>query len=514
MVYLFRFFLVLFFLVPGVHLHAQQEQAVGILTQSDPADKTTWHLTGSDGFTLIKHNKKNVKEVVDSPEVRITIKAGKLYCDGKKVTTDRLLIVPNSGSITFNEQQYSGLMMVALQDDHYVLIHLGNVRHEDADRQAGLDTGRGAEQPIKSSRRRAKDCTVRVMLEEKEELRTEPWVLQSSQGFTVSDPCNASEKKQIASSKLVITVKRDGMIYLNNKPFYEGQIFIQPHALSSIFNGNEYRGPMWIVADENGVKIINCIGLEDYVESVLCTESWPGWPLEVNKVFAIASRTYVIAMVQRAKASNCLYHVRNTNKHQTYSGGTAPDVIKQAVKETEGVFLTYKNQPITAMFDACCGGIITAKMSGFNFSGSPYLARNYACKYCKGCRMYAWHARYPVQEFIATLKNKDGISVRKIRDIRVNKTDKAGIVKEVLIKGATHNHFISAKKIYSLFSKKVKSLSFTVEKKGDTIIFKGNGLGHQVGLCQWGAREMVRLGFDYKSILDFYYPGTQLMRLV
>ena len=494
-------------------VHAQEVPHT-IIAQNDPADKTVWLLTSPSGFTLIKHENKKAQETLASPELKITIKAGKLYCNGKKVSTERLLITPVSGSLSMGESEYTGAMMVARNDGHFALIHSGEVAPAKApdpiipEKISPVDKN-----PIKSSKKKARDCTVRVMLDEKKELRSEPWVLQSSQGFIVSDPRESTSKKQLAHSKLVITVKRDSMIYLNNKPYFEGQILIQPRSQTITFDGNVYKGPMWIVVDADGVKIINCIGLEDYVESVLRTESWPGWPLEVNKVCAIASRTYVIAMVQRAKASNALYHVRNTNKHQTYRGGNASDVIKQAIKETEGVFLTYKNQPITAMFDSCCGGIITAKMSGIDFVSSPYLARSYPCKYCKDCRNYSWQARYTIQDFIAALKN-DGISVRRVRDIKVTKTDKAGIVKEVLLKGATHNHGISGKKIYSLFSKKVKSLSFTVEKKGDTIIFKGNGLGHQIGLCQWGAREMVRLGFDYKSILAFYYPGTQLMRLL
>ena len=43
---------------------------------------------------------------------------------------------------------------------------------------------------------------------------------------------------------------------------------------------------------------------------------------------------------------------------------------------------------------------------------------------------------------------------------------------------------------------------------------EGKGHGHHMGLCQWGAREMVRLGWEYEDILEFYYPDTQLMKLV
>ena len=38
----------------------------------------------------------------------------------------------------------------------------------------------------------------------------------------------------------------------------------------------------------------------------------------------------------------------------------------------------------------------------------------------------------------------------------------------------------------------------------------GNKTGHGVGLSQRGAKKMAELGFDYKEILEFYFPGTEL----
>lgn len=38
----------------------------------------------------------------------------------------------------------------------------------------------------------------------------------------------------------------------------------------------------------------------------------------------------------------------------------------------------------------------------------------------------------------------------------------------------------------------------------------GKGHGHGVGLSQWGARSMAAQGSDATSILDHYYPGTQI----
>ncbi|MDR2734249.1 MAG: SpoIID/LytB domain-containing protein [Spirochaetota bacterium] len=50
------------------------------------------------------------------------------------------------------------------------------------------------------------------------------------------------------------------------------------------------------------------------------------------------------------------------------------------------------------------------------------------------------------------------------------------------------------------------SLHFSVRLEGDSIVFSGSGLGHGVGLCQYGAMELARRSWTWEQILRFYYP--------
>ena len=40
------------------------------------------------------------------------------------------------------------------------------------------------------------------------------------------------------------------------------------------------------------------------------------------------------------------------------------------------------------------------------------------------------------------------------------------------------------------------------------VVLRGNGYGHGVGMCQWGAIGRARTGQTARSILAAYYPGT------
>ena len=39
---------------------------------------------------------------------------------------------------------------------------------------------------------------------------------------------------------------------------------------------------------------------------------------------------------------------------------------------------------------------------------------------------------------------------------------------------------------------------------------RGQGWGHGVGMCQWGAFYMAKERYDYDEILAYYYPGSIL----
>jgi stage II sporulation protein D len=59
----------------------------------------------------------------------------------------------------------------------------------------------------------------------------------------------------------------------------------------------------------------------------------------------------------------------------------------------------------------------------------------------------------------------------------------------------------------------LKSNLYTLERRGDSLIFTGRGLGHGVGLCQAGAERMGQLGISSPKILSTYFPGTDLAQI-
>ncbi|MFC1841807.1 SpoIID/LytB domain-containing protein [Candidatus Dependentiae bacterium] len=354
-----------------------------------------------------------------------------------------------------------------------------------------------------------------VLLSEKKLDGDVSWNIESESGFLLSDTSKDSKIFYVKPDTLNISLFNNDM-YVNGNKYLKEKLHIAPKEGCLTFNGKAYQGGVIISSDEKNAFLVNQVDLEDYVFAVLRSESWPGWPVEVNKVIAVAIRSYAIFRTKEAEKRKKLYHVRNDNRHQTYNGHEFmrrnSKKLRQAVEQTRGEYLQYNGKAIEAMFDSCCGGVIPALTNGkVNFKKAPYLARTCPCQYCKKCSLYSWDIEYDLHDLEAIL-SESFPDIGRIKSISVSKKDDAGLVKEVTIKCTKRTIEFSGKKLYSML-KGVKSFCFSISKKGKTVTISGNGYGHHIGLCQWGARQMVREFFGYEQILQFYYPGTTLVNL-
>ena len=294
-----------------------------------------------------------------------------------------------------------------------------------------------------------------------------------------------------------------------------------------VLDGQEYRGSIIFALSSKDKKlyVINKLDLEDYVYAVLRAESYPTWPNEMQKIQAIISRSYAIHQIMEKKKGGKSkksppphYDIKRNTYHQRYNGDHTYHHLRQAVDETKGLILTYRDDAALTMFDACCGGSIPAYIKGINFEVAPYLARMKPCHFCKDYCLYRWKRKITIDDFYRYLKNykptaKKLFSGHKILSATVEDRDRAGVVHSVKIRQPRGGFFISGKDLWMSMNNLMRSQNFTIKKTNKHLYIFGRGFGHQIGLCQRGARELVRQGKKCKEILQFYYPNTTLAKL-
>ncbi|MCL4380133.1 SpoIID/LytB domain-containing protein [Candidatus Dependentiae bacterium] len=363
--------------------------------------------------------------------------------------------------------------------------------------------------------------TIRVLLqqlplqENAELVITAPPVEDKSAELTVA--CSDTPTTTYTLQQPLTVALRQQELWLNRKKSKAQCIRCTTATSTIIVNKQLYHGELYLLRWRDSLLIINQLPLEEYTSSVLKTESWPGWPAAYLEIQAVISRTYALQKIMASKRAKLPYHIIASNTHQTYSGIPKSSIFAQAVKETEHLFLVQKIgkdgaiSPITAMYDSCCGGVIPAKIAGVDFSTAPYLRRTKQCTYCSACKHYRWEVMLHEQELRSMLQEL-APALRTIKAITIAKRDKAGLIQTVRISDGKKMVLVGAQDFYRAV-KKIKSRAFTISNNKQHITFTGKGLGHQLGLCQWGAKGMLDQGFDIHGIFAFYYPGATLMKL-
>lgn len=371
---------------------------------------------------------------------------------------------------------------------------------------------------------------IRVLLQEDDSRKHSIFKIRSENTFIVSSP-RARKKLSIRTKKLVLTIK-DNNIYISaqnqrNKKITTKKITTKEIKINStknnIFTINDktYQGNFNIkISEDNKLLIINNLNIDDYLYSVLVSESYQSWPLEMQKVQAIISRSYAVHYMLNSRKRNKKkpYDLKRSNFNQTYNGMHNYTHLRNAIKSTHNIILTHNNNVALTMFDACCGGAIPAKMSSIDFKKAPYLARTKACNFCKNYNLYEWERSISPSLLVKKLCLDNKIAKHfkgagSLKNIHILDKDAAGIVNKIKIICSNNKFSISASDFWKNLRDKIKSLNFNIKMTKNLISFKGKGYGHQIGLCQRGARELVRKNWNYKKILSFYYPKTQFAKL-
>ena len=88
--------------------------------------------------------------------------------------------------------------------------------------------------------------------------------------------------------------------------------------------------------------------------------------------------------------------------------------------------------------------------------------------------------------------------------------DQYGWLKSITLCGKMYTAEQFYENSWGLYSTNFKS--FTYDSANSRWVFTGvNGNGHGIGMSQYGAKGMADAGYNYKQILNHYYPGTVII---
>ena len=227
-------------------------------------------------------------------------------------------------------------------------------------------------------------------------------------------------KKQNNKTTIFFDKNKQKLLELKNKEKFE----VKSSDRRGIWVGQKrYAGKLKIYIRDNDILVVNVLGIEKYLSSVVGSEMPATWPLEALKAQAIASRTYALKQKR-----NPLYDIDSTNKNQVYIGLEARTYkTKTAVQSTRSLVLTYKNKLINSLFHSSSAGMTENSQEVWK-NKYPYLSS--VKDFDKNNPKLRWSKKFSKSQLQKLFPKIGGI--QKIEILNVTST---GRVKNVRIQG-------------------------------------------------------------------------------
>ena len=258
-----------------------------------------------------------------------------------------------------------------------------------------------------------------------------------------------------------------------------------------------------IEVDGDAGSIVNGLPIETYLLGIVGSEMPASWPAAALQAQAVAARTYALQSRLRMRSSGRAFDVHDSVLSQVYKGAAdiAPSVVS-AVETTTGQVLAFEHFPAEALFHSTCGGRTRSAEDVFG-NEVPYL-RARRCKWCRESARHRWSLDIPLKQ------TEDLLRAAGLVDGKLRRVD--GDAERVVIKGRRRREVGPRRLRAALGPQRLYSTDFEARTRRGRLHLEGRGFGHQVGMCQWGARGMAREGRDFREILNHYYPGVPIKR--
>jgi stage II sporulation protein D len=266
-----------------------------------------------------------------------------------------------------------------------------------------------------------------------------------------------------------------------------------------------YSDNLVIDTEAGFLKCINSVELNNYIAGVVQAESGKRSHQEFYKVQAILARTFALSHIQKHAAEG--YSLCDHTHCQAYFGRTTELDIMKAVFETNDKVVVDDNlNLIDAAFHSNSGGQ-TANSEDVWGSKLSYL-RSVRDSFSNKMPNAKWERKMSKEDWLSYLKLKHNYPIQ----------DSNARWLAITFKQENRKSFIEANNIKVPLKNvradlQLKSTFFSIIPHGDSLIFKGRGFGHGVGMCQEGAMCMAKLGYKYVDVINFYYQNTQLIDL-
>ena len=255
--------------------------------------------------------------------------------------------------------------------------------------------------------------------------------------------------------------------------------------------------------------------VETYLLGVVAGEMPNHWPIEALKAQAILARTFVLKFITEKDSKYPGADIStDIAEAQAYDADAVNERIRQAVQETAGLILLTEDSALPyAWFHSHSGGMTETAQGGIDWQGDePSYTKVTDGRDSADApdTVKSWTAIFSKDDFIAACRDA-GADVSTCETIKIAQKGKSGRAVTLLVDGTTVN---AARLRMSLGSTKMRSTLLTsIAVADNTVTLSGRGYGHGVGMPQWGAYALAKLGKSGEEIALHYYNNLRVVKV-
>lgn len=348
----------------------------------------------------------------------------------------------------------------------------------------------------------------------------------------------------------------------DTEDFNEGRIKLIPKSgeiqFQSVNRGvgtPSYGGTIEVSLYDEGIVIVNEVGIEDYLKKVVPSEMPSGFNLEALKCQAVCARSYAYTELSNNYYSAYGAHIDDSIQFQVYNNSQRAESTDTAVDETAGQVLSYNGEVVkTYYYSTSCGSTTDVTLWGNTTENYPYFVAECVggvdrgltltvesefntfikgeneADYDYDCTLYRWSMEESVKEISEGFVRSTGKNVGNITDIEVLERVNGGAAVKVKVTGDKGDTVIDSESaIRAAFGNANVDMNtksgttryanlpstfcvfekVTEGKKLTGFKITGGGYGHGIGMSQNAANKMAE-SMTYAQILEFFYRGTTL----
>lgn len=348
----------------------------------------------------------------------------------------------------------------------------------------------------------------------------------------------------------------------DTEDFNEGRIKLIPKSgeiqFQSVNRGigtPSYGGTIEVSLYDEGIVVVNEVGIEDYLKKVVPSEMPSGFNLEALKCQAVCARSYAYTELSNNYYSAYGAHIDDSIQFQVYNNSPRAESTDTAVDETAGQVLSYNGEVVkTYYYSTSCGSTTDVTLWGNTTENYPYFVAECVggvdrgltltvesefntfikgeneADYDYDCTLYRWSMEESVKEISEGFARSTGKNVGNIKDIEVLERVNGGAAVKVKVTGDKGETVIDSESaIRAAFGNTNVDMNtksgttryanlpstfcvfekVTEGKKLTGFKITGGGYGHGIGMSQNAANKMAE-SMTYAQILEFFYRGTTL----